>query len=302
MLQADSITGLEQCAAKVLQHFGGWQLALVDFQGQQRRQFGKGFEQVENCSPLHRVAQGAPGQAQCQGAAVDHQLVQRGFEHRQVEPSRPAETLDPRQEMPCGNRFALRVEQACEYFVMQHLAGVGALHDGLKVQLHFAMGQGVVDPGAPVVLGVIGCRVTMAQMNPGAFGMLAGLCQRLIKAQENGADRLTGAVGDNAQMGDRHAIAGAGQAQVLQADADIGGQARGTFSIQTRCQQAEFAATVTRRQPGSTLRQLSQALEQFADGSDQRISPLATQALVEAVQVVDSQHQQMAVTALFAHA
>ncbi|MNF81083.1 hypothetical protein D3C84_633420 [compost metagenome] len=229
-------------------------------------------------------------------------MVQRGFEHRQVEACRPAETLDPWQEMPGGNRLALWVEQACEYFVMQHLVGVGALHDGLEVQLHFAFGQGVVDPGAPVVLRVIRRRVTMAQINPGSFGMLPGFRHCLIKAQEYGADRLTGVVGDNAQMGDGHAIAGAGQAQVLQADADIGGQARGTFSIQTRCQQAEFAATIARRQPGSTLRQLSQALEQFADGSDQRISPLATQALVEAVQVVDSQHQQMAITALFAHA
>ncbi|MNV51632.1 hypothetical protein D3C71_1436880 [compost metagenome] len=102
-------------------------------------------------------------------------------------------------------------------------------------------------------------------------------------------------------MGDRHAIAGAGQAQVLQADADIGGQAHGAVGVQTRCQQAEFASAIARRQPGATFRQLGQAPEQFAGGADQCVRSLAAQSLVEPVQVVDPQHQQMAIAALFAH-
>ena len=101
-------------------------------------------------------------------------------------------------------------------------------------------------------------------------------------------------------MGDRHAIAGTGQAQVFQGGTDLGGQARGILGSQARRQQAELAAAIACSQPGASLRQAGQAFEQFSDRADQGIGALTTQALVEAIQIVEPQHQQMPLTALFA--
>ncbi|MNQ48132.1 hypothetical protein D3C85_619990 [compost metagenome] len=92
-------------------------------------------------------------------------------------------------------------------------------------------------------------------------------------------------------MGDGCAVAGSCQAQVLQGGADLAGQARRVLGVQARCQQAELSTTIARGQPGVTFRLLSQALEQLANGADQRIGALATQSLVQAGQVVDPQHQ-----------
>ncbi|MNM79918.1 hypothetical protein D3C81_918660 [compost metagenome] len=189
--------------------------------------------------------------------------------------------------MPGSNRLALRVEQPCEDFVVQHLTGVGALHHRLEVQLQFTLGQGVVDPAAPVMLRVVRYGLAVAQLHPGPFGVLAGLGQCLIESHQHVTGRFAGAPGDDAQIRDRHAVTGTGQAQVFQGGADFCGQACGVFGVQARRQQAEFAPAITGRQPGASLRESGQALEQFADRTDQRISALTAQALVEPAQVID---------------
>ncbi|MCY1555229.1 hypothetical protein D9M68_918670 [compost metagenome] len=101
-------------------------------------------------------------------------------------------------------------------------------------------------------------------------------------------------------MSNRRAVAGTGQAQVFQGRADFRGQACSLFVVQAGSQQAEFTAAITRCQPGPSFRQLSHASEQLSDGADQCIGTLTAQALIEAGQVVDLQHQQVSVAALFA--
>ncbi|MNP04967.1 hypothetical protein D3C76_969060 [compost metagenome] len=169
---------------------------------------------------------------------------------------------------------------------MQHLVGVGALHHRLEIQLQFTFVQGVVQPGMPVLLCQLWRTVATAQHGPGALGMLPGFVQCLVQLMQYVACRIAGVEGDDAQMGDGHAITFTGQAQVLQGGADLGGQACCILGIEVRCQQAEFAPAIACCQPGATLRNLSQALEQFADRADQRIGALPAEALIEAGQVV----------------
>ncbi|MOA16999.1 hypothetical protein D3C78_1372350 [compost metagenome] len=132
---------------------------------------------------MRGIAQCTAGQAQGQRLAVFGEVLQGVFEHGQVKPRGPAEAFDPGQEVPGGNGFALRVEQACQYLVMQQLPGVGALHHRLEVQLHLAMGQGVVDPGAPVMLGLVRCSVGPGQVYPWPLRLSLCLGQGLIETQ-----------------------------------------------------------------------------------------------------------------------
>ncbi len=55
MLQTDAVTGVEQAMTQALQFFLRWQLAFVDFQNQQRREFGQRFEHVEDVLQLHWI-------------------------------------------------------------------------------------------------------------------------------------------------------------------------------------------------------------------------------------------------------
>nr|WP_256356605.1 hypothetical protein [Pseudomonas sp. PDM32] len=54
--------------------------------------------------------------------------------------------------MPGGNCFALWVEQACEHFVMQHLAGVGAT-TGVTVDLCLLGGENPFGAGTDSLTG-----------------------------------------------------------------------------------------------------------------------------------------------------
>ncbi|MNF82989.1 hypothetical protein D3C84_653010 [compost metagenome] len=128
--------------------------------------------------------------------------------------------------------------------------------------------------------------------------MLPGFVQCLVKLMQHVARRVAGMEGDDAQMGDGHAITLTSQAQVFQGGAELGGQARRLLGIEIRCQQAEFATAIARCQPGAPLRYLSQALEQVADRANQRIGALPAKALIEPGQIVELQHQQMTVAIL----
>ncbi|MNN48798.1 hypothetical protein D3C81_1632970 [compost metagenome] len=112
------------------------------------------------------------------------------------------------------------------------------------------MAQGVVDPAAPVVLGLVLRGAGLCQVHPRPFRLQLRLGQRLIQAHQHAVGALAGDKGHHAQVRDGHAIAGTREAQVFQGGTDFPGQACRFLAVQPRGQQAEFAATVACGQPG----------------------------------------------------
>ncbi|MNG28166.1 hypothetical protein D3C84_1133920 [compost metagenome] len=64
----------------------------------------------------------------------------------------------------------------------------------------------------------------------------------------------------------------------------------------------ELTAAATRGQPMAAVGLVEQALEQLGDGRQQRVGALAAPALVEADEVIDPQHDQVALGILLGNA
>ncbi|MNV03477.1 hypothetical protein D3C71_937470 [compost metagenome] len=111
MLQAQGEPELTQTSRQVFEHRLVGQLFFADFQGQPRSKIGVRAQQFKNRIQRLRVFQGCRRQVQRQGRFVVGHLLQHQLQHQAIQPRRPVEPLQPRQEAPGRNALALVVDQ-----------------------------------------------------------------------------------------------------------------------------------------------------------------------------------------------
>ena len=156
------------------------------------------------------------------------------FQHGQVKARQPTQAFNPGQEAAGGNGFALRVQQASEDFAVENVLRCSAFNHRLEVQLHLALVEGCVDPGAPLVQPLGRQAVEVIDPRPGLAWVALCLGQGLIRTAKYVAGRFPLLECGQPQVSHWRAVGGARLAKVVQAGAEFAGQLVGILTRQAR--------------------------------------------------------------------
>ncbi|MNP11641.1 hypothetical protein D3C76_1038370 [compost metagenome] len=216
-LQCQAETKPSQAPGQLLERRLLRQLLFADLEDQPRAQCRVLAQQLIDPLQGLGVGQGRGGQVQRQHLIVAAQVREHFFQHQQIQPRHPAETLQPGQEAAGGQCLALVVMHPRDHFVMKEpLARLG-IHHRLEEQLELAADKRLVQARMPFVLVVAGNGGrTLLKAYPARCRLVLGTRQCLVGQFEQRLRGIAWAERRQSNTGDWGDIAGPRLVQALQ--------------------------------------------------------------------------------------